>query len=145
MPNTDLIRLSIRRRTSITNLLLFIRRVAQEIDILCLFGATIFRKIVENFEDKYYERKVRGANALFVQNGVAVSAPYERALRDIVVQRSYQYARIKPGRVEGHHQSSQFLHTILEQLPRSLVQGVLPLACHSYGLQGRGPRRRLRE
>ena len=41
-----------------------------------------FRKVVENFDDKYYERKVRGANALFVQNGVAVSAPYERAIRE---------------------------------------------------------------
>ena len=40
------------------------------------------RKVVENFGDVYYERKVRGANALFVQNGVAVSAPYERALRE---------------------------------------------------------------
>ena len=63
-------------------------RIAQDIDISSLFGATIFRKVVENFDDKYYERKVRGANALFVQNGVSVSAPYERALRDTVVQRS---------------------------------------------------------
>ena len=40
------------------------------------------RKVVENLDDVYYERKGRGANALFVQNGVAVSAPYERALRE---------------------------------------------------------------
>ena len=40
------------------------------------------RKVAENFADVYYERKVRAANALFVQNGVAVSAPYERALRE---------------------------------------------------------------
>ena len=41
-----------------------------------------FKSVSRVFEDKYYAHKVRAANALFVQEGVAVSAPYERALRE---------------------------------------------------------------
>ncbi len=41
-----------------------------------------FKKIVENFDDLYYAKKVRNANGVFVRNGVAVSAPYDRALRE---------------------------------------------------------------
>lgn len=41
-----------------------------------------FKTITNNFDDKYYEKKVKTANALFVQEGVAISAPYDRALRE---------------------------------------------------------------
>jgi serine protease inhibitor len=41
-----------------------------------------FKAIANNFDDKYYDKKVRNANGLFVQEGIAISAPYDRALRE---------------------------------------------------------------
>lgn len=41
-----------------------------------------FKKVADIFDDKYYEKKVRVANAAFVQNGVHISSPYARALKE---------------------------------------------------------------
>jgi serpin B len=41
-----------------------------------------FKQIVKNFDDDYYSEMMSGAVGIFVQNGIAVSAPYDRALRE---------------------------------------------------------------
>lgn len=41
-----------------------------------------FKEIVNVFDDNYYDKKVRSVNGLFVQNGVTISSPYDRALRE---------------------------------------------------------------
>lgn len=41
-----------------------------------------FKEVVGILDGNYYEKKVRSANGLFVQKGVQVTAPYDRALRE---------------------------------------------------------------
>eukprot|EP00095_Tigriopus_kingsejongensis_P008549 maker-scaffold989_size72935-snap-gene-0.9 protein:Tk08549 transcript:maker-scaffold989_size72935-snap-gene-0.9-mRNA-1 annotation:"hypothetical protein DAPPUDRAFT_51792" len=41
-----------------------------------------FKEVVNTFDDNYYAKKVKSVNGLFVQNGVTVSSPYDRALRE---------------------------------------------------------------
>lgn len=41
-----------------------------------------FKEVISVFDDKYYEKKVRSANGLFIQDDIFVSPPYDRALRE---------------------------------------------------------------
>ena len=68
--------------SSSSNSSLQLRALLRYDDISYVDVHNAFKEVVKTLDENYYEKKVRSANGLFVQKGVQVSGPYDRALRE---------------------------------------------------------------
>ena len=65
-----------------SNSSLQLRRVLHYDNVTYVNAHYAYRDVIKNFKDKYYDHKVLSANGLFVQDGIGISSPYDRALRE---------------------------------------------------------------